>query len=124
MTPEEIVNVRRSMFHTRYKKAPSQRIFSLFLGFGTATIARYEIGINRPSRAHEIILRKLSIDPEFIHDISEWNKMGGFEMTKTQSKMHEWLSDGKFNIVPNWEEFEKQQQQKIVLKLQKVLFPA
>jgi hypothetical protein len=124
MTPKEIENVRRSMFHTRYKKAPSQRIFSLFLGFGSATIARYEIGLNRPQRAHEIILRKLSIDPGFISDISKWNRVGGFEMTDTQSKMQKWLLDGRFDIVPNWEEFEKQQQQKTVLKLQEIIFPA
>lgn len=124
MTPKEIENVRRSFLHTRYNKAPSQRIFSLFLGFGTATIARYEIGLNRPRRAHEIILRKLSIEPKFIHDISEWNKVGGFEMTETQSKMHKWLLDGRFDIVPNWEEIEKQQQQKVKQKLQVVLFPA
>ena len=103
MTPKEIKTLRHSMVNTKYNKAPSQRTFSVFLGFGTATIARYELGY-KPQKSHEIILKKLSIDPKFIHDISEWNK---------ESSNHK----NDFDIVPNWERLAK-------LKLQKTLFPA
>jgi len=72
MTPEEIKNLRLSMVDLKSGKPPSQRRFSLFLGFGTATIARYEMGYE-PSRSHEIILKKISVDPRFVCEIDKWN---------------------------------------------------
>ena len=72
MTPKEIKDLRLSMVDLKQGKPPSQRRFSVFLGFGTATIARYEMGYE-PQRSHEIILKKISVDPSFVCEINKWN---------------------------------------------------
>lgn len=57
LTPAEIKTIRE-IFGENYAKGKiSQRNFSLKLGMGTATIARYELGLQIPSKVHDFLLR-------------------------------------------------------------------
>ncbi len=49
----------------RKKYGISQTDFCILLGWGEKTIARYESGYQVQDKAHDIILRKLSEDPEW-----------------------------------------------------------
>lgn len=80
----EIIEIRK-------KYGISQTDFCILLGWGEKTIARYESGYQVQDRAHDIILRKLSEDPEwFIHLLTNAEQLiskKAFEKYLQQAKM-------------------------------------
>ena len=75
MTPETVKAIRLSL-RTSTGRPPSQRNFAFFLGMGSATISRYELGLTQPNQASVNLLLMCRI-PEAVKVLSIYNRREG-----------------------------------------------
>lgn len=75
MTPETVKAIRLSL-RTSTGRPPSQRNLAFFLGMGSATISRYELGLTQPNQASVNLLLMCRI-PEAVKVLSIYNRREG-----------------------------------------------